>query len=387
MSGTEIDTTLPNLSRRNWLKLAGVGATALSASPFLSACAQQSAEADTADAISDELAILSSNENPFGPSPKAIEAMKAEVANIYRYTYPSVMALTKQIAERENVSMDQVLITNGSQPILGHFSVWANSKDLTILTSELTYEGVPRVAEAFGATVDYSPVTPDMGFDLEAIAAKVKPGTCVYLCNPNNPTGKVIDPAKLDAFVDSVSSQVPVFVDEAYLDIADDYEKQVMTKYVRMGRPVVVARTFSKIYGMAGQRVGYALMPADMIKEFNSFQLMSNVNKLGLVAASASLDDTAHFEDMRVKIKHGREKLIAMARDIGRPIAENPQGSFIYMDTGMKAADFAAAMMDKGVRVVGSRWSERPEWSRICVGLPHEIEKCHAAAKEVLSSI
>ncbi|MAK60659.1 MAG: histidinol phosphate aminotransferase [Ponticaulis sp.] len=387
MSITENNTVLPNMSRRNWLKLAGVGATALSASPFLSACAQDSAVADTADGASSELAILSSNENPFGPSPKAIEAMKAEVANIYRYTYPSVMALTEQIAKRENVSPDQILITNGSQPILGHFSVWANSKDLTILTSELTYEGVPRVAEAFGSTVDYSPVTADLDFDLDTIAAKVKPGTCAYICNPNNPTGKIIDPAKLDAFVDTVSAQVPVFIDEAYLDIADDYEKQVMTKYVRMGRPVIVARTFSKIYGMAGQRVGYALMPADMIKEFASFQLLSNVNKLGLVAASASLDDTAHFEEMRVKMKLGREKLIAMARDIGRPIAENPQGSFIYMDTGMAASEFAAKMMDKGVRVVGSRWQERPEWSRICVGLPHEIEKCHAAAKEVLTSI
>ena len=90
---------------------------------------------------------------------------------------------------------------------------------------------------------------------------------------------------------------------------------------------------------------------------------------------------------MRVKIKLGREKLIAMARDIGRPIAEDPQGSFIYMDTGMNAGEFSARMMEKGVRVVGSRWSERPEWSRICVGLPHEIEKCHAAAKEILTSI
>ena len=138
---------------------------------------------------------------------------------------------------------------------------------------------------------------------------------------------------------------------------------------------------------MAGQRVGYALMPADMIKEFYAFQLMSNVNKLGLVGASASLNDTAHYEDMKMKIKLGREKLIAMARDIGRPIAENPQGNFIYMDTGINAGEFASAMLAKGVRISGDRWKERAEWSRICVGLPHEIEKCHAAAKEILTSI
>ena len=378
----------PALSRRSWLKLAGIGAGTAASMGLLSSCSPQVAVADTAEAPDpDALAIMSSNENPYGPSPMAVEAMKAELSNIYRYTYPSVVALGEQIAKRENVSPDEILITNGSQPILGNFSVWAEQRGLTILTSALTYEGVPRVAEAFGAKVDYSPVTPDLDFDLDAIAAKVKPGTCVYICNPNNPTGKTIDPVKLDAFVDAVSAQVPVFIDEAYLDIADDYESQVMTKYVRMGRPVIVARTFSKIYGMAGQRVGYALMPNEMRGEFMSYGLLSNVNKLGLVAASASLSDTAHFEAMRLKMKLGREKLVAMARDLGRPIAENPQGSFIYMDTGMSNADFASKMLDRGVKVVGARWAEKPEWTRICVGLDHEIAKCHAAAKEILTSI
>lgn len=97
MSLVDETTTVPNLSRRNWMKLAGMGATALTASPFISACAQQSAHADTADAPANSLAIMSSNENPFGPSPKAVEAMKAELPNIYRYTYPSVVALTEQI--------------------------------------------------------------------------------------------------------------------------------------------------------------------------------------------------------------------------------------------------------------------------------------------------
>ncbi|MFC6197257.1 pyridoxal phosphate-dependent aminotransferase [Ponticaulis profundi] len=378
-----------NLSRRNWLKMAGLGASAMSAAGFISACAQQSAEA--ADAIGepdkDALAILSSNENPFGPSPKAIEAMKGELGNIYRYTYPSLVKLGEQIAAKEDVSPDEVIIANGSTPLLATFSLWAKQNDKTIITSALTYEGVPRVAEAFGVPVSYTPTKPDLGYDLEAIAAQVKPGTCVYLCNPNNPTGKTMDPAELDAFMDEFSAKVPVFVDEAYLDMADDFPAGVMTKYVRMGRPVIVARTFSKIYAMAGQRVGYALLPTDMRNEMMGYGHLSNVNKLGIVAASAALADTAYFEEMRLKTKLGREKLIAMAKDLGRPIAENPQGSFIYMDLGMNNAEFAAKMLEKGVRVVGARWSEKPEWTRICVGLDHEIEKCHAAAKDILTSI
>lgn len=376
------------MSRRSWLKLAGVGA-GVAGLGLVSACARQDAGAETLSDVKDmdALAILSSNENPFGPSPKAMEAMKAEVGNIYRYTYPSVVQLTKQIAAREGVEPENILVTNGSTPILSTFAIMALMNEWKILTSSLTYEGVPAVAQAFGVEVDFSPVKPDLGYDLSAIAAKVQPGTCVYLCNPNNPTGKALDPVELDAFVDDVSAKVPVFVDEAYLDMSDDYPAGMMTKYVKMGRPVIIARTFSKIYAMAGQRVGYAILPDGMHKEIMGYDYLSNVNKLGLVGAMASLDDTSYFEEMRLKTKRGREKLIAMARDLGRPIAENPQGSFIYMDVGMSNAEFASKMLEKGVRVVGNRWAEKPEWTRICVGLDHEIEKCHAAAKEILSAV
>ena len=382
----EIIESVSGISRRSWLKMAGIGASAASLN-LLGGCGRSAAVADTADEAMSDVAILSSNENPYGPSPMAIEAMRNSVADVYRYTYPSVVALGEQIAAREGVAPEQVLITNGSTPLLATFSMWAMKNEKKILTSSLTYEGVPRVAEAFGAEIDYTPITADLEYDMETIASKVAPGTCVYLCNPNNPTGKTIDQAVLDAFVDTVSQQVPIFVDEAYLDMADDYPAGVMTKYVEMGRPVIVARTFSKIYAMAGQRIGYALMPADMAMEYRGYGHLSNVNKVGLIGAMAALDDTAYFEEMRLKMQAGRAKLIAMAADLGRPIASDPQGSFIYMDLGMSNADFAAQMMEKGVRVVGARWAEKPEWTRICIGLDHEIEKCHAAAKEILTSI
>ena len=369
-------------SRRNLMTLASVGAVGAAAA--LSACAETARAAQP----DDSLAIMSSNENPFGPSPMAVEAMKAELTNIYRYAYQSVVKLGKQIAAREGVEPEQVLITNGSSPILAAFADWVNMKGGHILTSEVTYEGVPRVAEHAGVEVIRMPLTQDMGFDMEAIAAAVGPETgAVYLCNPNNPTGKTIDPETLRAFVDEVSLKAPVFIDEAYLDMADDYPAGVMSEFVAAGRPVVVARTFSKLYAMAGQRVGYALMPADMAMEMRMSGRLSNVNKLGLVAASASLDDTAYFEEMRLKTARGRAKLVAMAKDLGRPIAPDPQGSFIYMDLGMSNAEFAAKMLEKGVRVVGARWTELPQWTRICVGLDDEIEKCHAAAKEVLTAI
>ncbi|MEO0550838.1 MAG: histidinol-phosphate transaminase [Pseudomonadota bacterium] len=381
------ETDILSPSRRSWLKLAGAGAIAVGA---LSGCAEQAVadNADKPDFDPDALAIMSSNENPFGPSPMAMEAMKAEVGNIYRYTGPLTAKFAGIVAEREGVAPEQVLVTNGSTPILAAFSDWVSTQGGKIITSATTYEGVPRVAERVGVEVIYTPLTADMGYDLDAIAAQIGPDTgAVYLCNPNNPTGKTMDPVKLKAFVEEASAKVPVFIDEAYLDMADDYPAGVMSEFVAAGRPVVVARTFSKLYAMAGQRLGYALMPADMAMDMRRTGRLSNVNHLGLVAGIASLEDTAYFEEMRAKTARGRAKLVAMAADLDRPIAPDPQGSFIYMDLGMDNAEFAAKMLDKGVRVVGARWSELPEWTRICVGLDHEIEKCHAAAKEILTAI
>ncbi|MEO1659714.1 MAG: histidinol-phosphate transaminase [Pseudomonadota bacterium] len=384
-----LDGSVLKPSRRTWLKLAGIGA--VGAAGVLPGCAPTSVADETpaAPAIDpDALAIMSSNENPFGPSPKAMEAMRAEVGNIYRYTGPLTAKFASIIAEREGVAPEQVLVTNGSTPILAAFSDWVSTKGGDIITSATTYEGVPRVAEKVGVNVIYTPLTADMGYDLEAIAAQIGPNTgAVYLCNPNNPTGKTIDPVALKAFVEEASAKVPVFIDEAYLDMADDYPAGVMSEFVSAGRPVVVARTFSKLYAMAGQRIGYAVMPEDMAMDMRRSGRLSNVNHLGLVGAIASLEDTAYFEEMRLKTALGRTKLIAMAEDLGRPIAPDPQGSFIYMDLGMNNAEFAEKMLAKGVRVVGARWSELPEWTRICVGLDHEIEKCHAAAKEILTSV
>jgi len=380
-------------SRRNLMKFAGVGALG-AATAGLVACSESASAAGTkavatAPAIDpNAIAIMSANENPYGPSPMAIEAMSKELANLNRYAYPLTQAFAAKIAEREGVAVEQVLVTNGSSPILAAFSDYVNVKGGEIVTSAITYEGVPRVAEQAGTKVVYMPLTQDLGYDLEAISAAIGPNTgAVYICNPNNPTGRTIEPAKLKAFIEDASNKVPVFIDEAYMDMADDFPAGVMTEFVAAGKPVIVARTFSKIYAMAGQRLGYGIMPADMAMAMRKTGRLSSVNHLGLVAGMASLDDTVYFDDMRLKMIKGREKLIAMANDLGRPYAANPQGNFIYMDLGMNNQEFADKMLAKGVKVVGSRWSEKPEWTRICVGLDHEIEKCHAAAKQILTAI
>ena len=313
------DINLISPSRRNLMKLASVGA--LGAATGLAACSEAASAVTSTPAAAaatdpDAIAIMSSNENPFGPSPKAMEAMRAGVGNIYRYARPQTVAFAEMIAKREGVAPEQVLVTNGSSPILAAFADYVHVQGGDLVTSALTYEGVPRVAQNIGTNVI-----------------------------------------------------------------------QVMTEFVKAGKPVIVARTFSKIYAMAGQRLGYGLMQPEMAITIRKTGRLSDVNYLGLVGGMAALDDTAYYEEMRVKTARGRAKLIAMAKDLGRPIAPDPQGSFIYMDVGMPNGEFAAKMLDKGVKVVGARWSEKPEWTRICIGHDHEIEKCHAAAKAILTSI
>ncbi len=372
-------------SRRSLMKLAGLGAGALSTAGLSTGIASAASKSERIDP--DALAILSSNENPFGPSPKAQEAMRAAVGEIYRYAGPQRKAFQEMIAAKEGVLPEQVLITNGSGPILAAFAEWAAARDGELLTSALTYEGVPRTAKFYNMPINATPLDADMGYDLDAMAQRLnkKKTAAVYLCNPNNPTGKTMDPAKLRAFAIEAAKVAPVFIDEAYLDVSEDYPAGAMSDLVAEGHDVIIARTFSKVYAMAGQRIGYAITPVGMIEKLTASGRVRRGNYLGLVGAMAAYEDTTYFEEMRMRNIRGRNKLIAMAEDLGRPIASNPQGTFIWMDVGMENAKFAEKMMEKGVKVVGARWPEAPEWTRICVGLDHEIDKCHAAAKAVLA--
>ncbi|MBU2978823.1 histidinol-phosphate transaminase [Alteromonas sp. C1M14] len=383
-----------DMSRRNWLKSfsAGAGAIALTSCFDLGVKELHAAGLSTehfpsaTPNVHDGLIRLSSNENAFGPSKKAVSAMQGELYNLARYTDATVDVLAEKIAKQEGVSADQIVITNGSSPILFGYAEWIMENGGNLVTSMATYEGIPRGAEFMGANVNYVPLDSEMGFDLDAIEAAVTDDTtAVYICNPNNPTGKVVDPAKLNAFAKRVSKKTQVFIDEAYIEMSDAYPANVQSKLVAEGHNVVVCRTFSKIHAMAGQRLGYAIMPAAQAKEMGRKLRMGGVNYLALVAGMASMDDHANLTTMRSRIQTERSKLTAAAEFLGRPYAKKPQGNFIYIDTGMPHDQFAAKMKAKGIKVVGRTWPGFDSWSRISVGTPAETDACVTALKEVLA--
>lgn len=383
-----------NSSRRNWLKSVGLGAGAVALTVCVDSGVKELQAAgmktnhfpSATPNVNDGLIRLSSNENAFGPSAKAVKAMQGELFNLARYTDATVDVLIKKIAAQEGVSEDQIIVTNGSSPILFGYADWITKNGNKLVTSEATYEGVPRGAEFMGADVTYVPLDANMNFDLDAIEAAVTDETtAVYICNPNNPTGTVVDPEKLTAFAKRVSKKAQVFIDEAYIEMSDAYPTNVQSKLAAQGYNVVICRTFSKIHAMAGQRLGYAIMPAEQAKKMGGMLRMGGVNYLALVAGMASMDDHDNLNTMRQRIKRERDKLVDAAEKLGRPYAKNPQGNFIYIDTGMPHDEFANKMKALGVKVVGRTWPGFNTWSRISVGIPEETDACVKALSAVLA--
>lgn len=378
----------PATSRRALLRglgLASVGAAALAAG-----CTKTEAVAAPAPAtppVDKSMAILGANESPFGPSKKAITAMVEKAALTARYADGEGEELKKQIAAIEGVAPEQVFLANGSAPILHAFGEMIAKKGSgQLVTSEATYEGVPRAVKAYEAELITAKLTPDFKIDLDAMASLItKKTTATYVCNPNNPTGNMVDPVKLKAFAIEASKQAPCFIDEAYLHLCDDYDANVMTGLVRDGHNVVICRTFSKIYGMAGQRLGYGIALPELAQQMGWTTRMGGINHAGIVAAMASIDDKDFVPTMRPKFKAGRERLYNVAKELGRPIAADPQASFVFFDVGMPHAEFSEKMKAEGVKVVGRTWPGFDTWTRICVGDDWEMDRCEAALRKVLA--
>ena len=376
----------PNsLNRRQWLKATGAAFACLALAPRISL------RADPAPAVTPLPPTVPAgpvqlcwNENPFGPSPLAIAAMAREVPRVHRYPFNLTPELVKRLAAKEGVSPDHIVPGVGSGEILETYGVYLGRHGGEVITASPGYMQMTDAMKRMGTRVVAVPLNDRLEYDLDAMAAKLTPDTkAVYICNPNNPSGTIVAPARLRAFAIEVSKKVPVFIDEAYLQCSDNFAANTMVGLVREGHNVTVARTFSKLYGLAGQRMGYGIMPPEMAKGLREF-MTGSVNLLGVVGALASLEDPAYVEATRRKIKAGRDALIAVLKDHGRKYAE-PQGNFVFFHTGVPIAEFAKRMLAENV-VVARAIAPLTEWCRISIGSPEEMAVCHAALRKVLSA-
>lgn len=371
------------LSRRNWLKSTGAAFAGLTLASRLPGAAGAETAATAPAPAPGEPVRLSLNENPFGPSPAAIAAMQAEVARTHRYPFSLVPKLVQTIADKEGVTPDHIVLGVGSGEVLETYGIYLGRERGEVLSAAPGYMQLAMAMERMGSKSVRVPVDAQFGHDLEAMAAAVTADTtCIYLCNPNNPTGTVTPPARLRDFIVEVSKRVPVFVDEAYLECSDDFAANTMVGLVRDGHHVAVSRTFSKIYGLAGQRIGYGVMAPELAESIRAF-MTGSVNLLGVVAAQASLEDTGYVEATRRKIKAERDALLGVLRERGRRYAE-PQGNFVFFHTGMPIQDFQQRMRAEGV-IVARPFPPFLDWARISIGSPAEMAVARTALRTVLA--
>lgn len=315
---------------------------------------------------------LTSNENPYGPSAAALDAAsKASANGAYYPSWDLTRGLMQAIADSHGLSTENVTISSGSNEALCAAATgWA--KHGTIVAPELTYDLHLKFAERIGAEVVRVPLDPDMGIDLARLEAAVdNTVSMVYVCNPNNPTGMTLDGDQLRDFCLTVGERATVVVDEAYNELTDRPDYTSMLDLVRDGRNVIVMRTFSKLFGMAGLRVGYALGRADLVAR-TSHHVTSWPNIVGLAAADASYRDEEFIRFSRNKIIEGRRIVLdALEKQGIEPLPS--QTNFVFADIGRNVNEFAARMRERNIQIRPSygRWENH---MRVSMGKTEELE-------------
>jgi histidinol-phosphate aminotransferase len=317
---------------------------------------------------------MASNENPFGPSPLAIEAIKAATSDIHFYPDTGVTELIARLSEIHELAPNQIMATAGSTTLLEIIARTLLGPGLNAVTSKLSFIVYPIVTNATGARLVEVPTLND-GYDLERILAAVDANTrVVYLANPNNPTGTLLDAAAIDNFLDRMPAHVVTVLDEAYYEFANYFaaergvEYSHSLDYVRAGRPVVVLRTFSKAQGLAGIRVGYGMGPAELMSYFARMRPAFMVSSLGETAALASLADVAHVQRTVENNASGAEMLIPAMSEIGIRVVPT-WANFLFCDLGENSTALCQLLEQAGiiVRPMSGPWGA-PNAFRISIG-------------------
>lgn len=308
---------------------------------------------------------LSGNENPWGPGPMARAAIAESIADGSRYGIEHYTRLIEAVAAHERVDRDRIVIGSGSGELL-HMLALAYCDRGQIVCAWPTFNQLMAFAEKLGCEVRRVPLDAGMRHDLAALDAATRPDTSLlYLCNPNNPTGTVVPGDALRALCERAARATLVVVDEAYLEFAEPGSTAGMVDLVRADANVAVLRTFSKIHGMAGLRIGYAVARPDVAARLRRFQ-MAFPNLPGVRAATASLGDEAFLSRTRAALLADRQRMCDALREVGLRFTPS-QANFVFADVGMPSEEFRKRMLAQQVEV-GRPFEPYREWSRISVG-------------------
>jgi len=329
---------------------------------------------------------LASNENPLGPSHKALRAMRRAIREAHLYPEGSSHYLVRRLSQDLGVPPEQILIGNGSNEILELLARGFLSPGDRILTSESSFLVYPILAQACGAEFTTVPMK-DFRYDLDGILKAITDKTrIIFIANPNNPTGTYVTAAEVTAFLAKVPPEVIICLDEAYVDFVDAQDFPMMMEEIRRDRPnLILMRTFSKSYGLAGLRVGYAVACARMIGYLHKIRQPFNVNLVAQAAATAALDDRFFLWRTKHCVTWGRKFFYKRFREMGLRFLES-QGNFVLVDTGRDADEVFKALLSRGMIVRSMKEYGLPSWIRVSIGRRSQNTLFVRLLKECLSS-
>jgi len=325
---------------------------------------------------------VASNENPFGPSPLAMAAMQKAVAGVNLYPDGNAFYLKQKLAAKLGIEPVNLILGNGSNEIIEFVAHALLAPGDNVVVSQYCFAIYPIVAKMFGAEVITVPAR-EYGHDLPRMLQAITPKTkIIFVANPNNPTGTLASREEVIAFVNDVPDDVLLVMDEAYIEFLDDPVDLV--PLIRLGarKNLVLMRTFSKIYGLAGLRIGYGIGGAELIPAFEKIRQPFNANLMAQVAALAALDDDAHVRKTRQNNAIGLEFFSRAFRGMNLEFVPS-YANFILVRVGDGQKVFDA-MQRQGVITRPMGGYQLPEWIRISIGTPEENERCLAAFKKIV---
>jgi histidinol-phosphate aminotransferase len=333
-------------------------------------------------AQTDEIVKLASNENPLGPSPKALAAMRAALDSAHRYPDGGGFYLREALAKKLGFSRDHLILGAGSNEIIEFLGHAFLDRGDEIVTSEHAFVVYKLVAAVFGARVIEVP-SPDLRHDLDGIIAAITPKTrLIFIANPNNPTGTLAGQDEIDRFMERVPAEIVVVFDEAYFEYLSNPPDTL--RFVRAGRNVITLRTFSKIQGLANLRIGYGIARSELIQVLHKTRQPFNVSGLAQAAALAGLEDHTHLRETRRMTDEGRDYLqkefAAMKLQFVPSVA-----NFVLVNVGDGAKIFRA-LLERRIIVRALKGYNLAPWIRISVGTMEQNRRCIAALKEILAS-
>ncbi|MCX5749849.1 MAG: histidinol-phosphate transaminase [Candidatus Saganbacteria bacterium] len=330
-----------------------------------------------------EVVKLASNENPFGPSPKAVESIIKNLNSISVYPDQHHSLLRENLAKKWELSKDNFIVGNGSDEIMLLLAQVFLSAGDEVVVSRNTFSVYEFVSEIMDAELVFVDLL-NNAYDLEAVKRAVTEKTkLIFLCNPNNPTGTYFNKKQLADLVKGLPKNVITVIDEAYADFADSDDFPAGTDLIKEGKNIVVLRTFSKVYGLAGLRVGYGIARPQIIKYLFMAKLPFNVNRLALIAAGAALEDGEFIEQTLANNREGKAFISGELKKMGLKHLKS-QANFIFIDLGRDSGPVFMDMMRHGVIIRPLASFGFPKAIRVSIGTMRQNERFIEALKKVI---